>query len=227
MRLPPHAAVTTLLLAAACSHHPAPPPLLSAPIAPNVLGAHASRPHPGRLEASSRAAVVARARALLNGLDHGEPSTGGITFGADPVGCVQAAYWAAELDLVDPKIAADETAHGMEILFRSAAVRRWLHKQTPKPGDLVFFDRDRRESALYPSQAAVVDAVRDDGTVSAVGCFADGPARVALNLREPSRAKADDRRINDVLSGAESGTAAQLFRAFADPFAGTLPGSKR
>lgn len=214
MRLLPLAVAALFSIAAACSLHPAPPPLLSAPIAPDV---RISRPNPIRIEASRRAVVVARARSLLSG---GAPSTGGVTFGADPVGCVRAAYWAAKLDLVDPEIAADQNAHGMEILFRSAAIRRWLHKETPRPGDLVFFDKDQREKALYPTQAAIVDAVGNDGTVTAVGCFGGGPARIALNLREPSaEIGSNGRRVNAVLAGDETGTAAELFRTFADPFA--------
>jgi hypothetical protein len=154
--------------------------------------------------------VVHRARAILRGA---EPVVGGFTFPKNPVGCARAAFWEAEIELLDPEIAADKKASDLEILFRSAAVQQWLHQQTPRPGDLVFFDPNRSGTALYPAQVAVVESVAGNGTVRAIGCFAGGPTRVSLNLREPA-----SRELNDLLQGNEPATTAQLFRSFASPF---------
>lgn len=194
-----------LLAVTACAH-PAPPPLLSPPVSTSTSVRRSNR----GAELLDREAVVRRARAILRGA---QPQVAGFTFPKDPVGCARAAFWEAGIELLDPKVAADQTAGAMEVLFRSAAVQQWLHQETPRAGDLVFFDPNQRGTALYPAQVAVVETVAADGTVRVIGCFAGGPTRVTLNLRDPS-----SQEKNDLLQGTEAATTAQLFRSFANPF---------
>lgn len=164
-----------------------------------------------------RQRVVTQARALLQG--KGDYRVGGATFEADPVGFVRAAYWAAHIELFDAATAGQAQHGGMEILYLSAAAQGTLHHGQPRPGDLLFLDADTHGTQLYPSSVAVVESVSRDGTVNAVGAFADGPTRIALNLRTPELEQTDSaQRANTLLEGRERGTAARLFRAFADPF---------
>lgn len=175
-----------------------------------------SLPHREQELRDRRARVVARARELVNGAPF---TSGDLTFAADPVGFARAAFWAAEIDLFDPSIASDPEAHGVEILFRSAAAHDDLHKHTPRPGDLAFLDADRHGSALYPSHVAIVEEALEDGTLLLLGVFAAGPARVTMNLRAPEQtAGADGVVVNDLVGKDTPVAMAELFRTFADPF---------
>jgi hypothetical protein len=204
------ACIGLFLAASACSHA-APPPLLGGTVRERL---QVSLPHPEQENRDRRGRVVTRARELVNGA----PFTAGeLSFSSDPVGFARASFWAADIDLFDADIASDPEAHGVEILFRSAAARDGLHKHTPRPGDLVFLDADGRGSALYPTAVAVVEEALEDGTLLVLGVFADGPARITMNLRAPDRVRRDDGVVVNDLVG--SGVAvAQLFRSFADPF---------
>ena len=205
------AAVTRLswlaVLVAGCAER-APPPLLGGAVREQVP---MSLPSPQHELEVRRARVVARARQLVNGAPF---ASGELTFGSDPVGFVRAAFWAARIDLFDPAVAGDTGAGGVEILFRSAAAGDGLHKQTPRSGDLVFFDAAR--SGLYPSHVALVEETLEGGTVLLLGYFDSGPARAAMNLRTPELATdTSGVVVNDVVGGRPL---AQLFRCFADPF---------
>lgn len=201
-----------LLTALGCAS-PGPVPLMSAAVRPRPLQrTMIVEPSSG----AARQTIVEQARQLLSG---GPPVVRGLTFESDPVGFVRAAYWAAELDLFAPGPAANPSAHGMEILFRSAAERECLHYTVPSPGDLVFLDATGRRTELYPAQVAIVERVDADGTITALGAFKDGPRRVTMNLRRPDvTLDAAGARLNDLLDGKESATVARVFRAFADPF---------
>jgi hypothetical protein len=196
-----------------CCGHPPAPPLLDQIIreAPQTRLAHPEEERRGR-----RQRVVARARELVAGATF---AAGGLEFPPDPVGFARAAYWAAEIDLFDASVAADPEAHGVEILFRSAAARHHLHKHTPRPGDLTFFDPSPRGKALYPAQVAVVEEVLDDGSLLLLGVFSGGPARVTMNLRTPNTTKRPSGVVvNDLAGDKEPVPLARLFRSFADPF---------
>ena len=197
----------------ACAH-PAPPPLLDGSIGPTL---HVAIGRPAHSPQAQRATVVASARSLLAG----EPLTArGLNFPEDPVGFVRAAFWTAEVDLFESSVAADKEASGMEILFRSTAVRGKQHTLTPRPGDLVFFDAEPLAKAPYPAQVAIVEEVRGTGTITAIGVFANGPRLVTLNLRMPDAiSDAQGERINDRLDHQQV-PLARVFRVFADPFAG-------
>jgi hypothetical protein len=190
-----------LLLCAACATG-APPPLLSAPL----------RPPPTQAE---RLRVVAKARALLSA-DRYEAR--GTRFERDPVGFVRAAFWEGRIDLFDTAVAREASLDGLAIVYRSAANREQLHQAQPQAGDLLFLDGSPR-SPLYPAGVAIVEAVGADGTVVALGHFLGGPRRLRLNLRNPAPLqKSRAGMVNPLLRGAETAHAAQLFRAFADPF---------
>lgn len=202
------------VVAAACAcSHAAPPPLMGGTVSERL---RVSLPDPDVEIRDQRARVVARARELVNGA----PFTAGeLSFEPDPVGFARAAFWAAEIDLFDPAIASDPEAHGVEILFRSAASHDTLHKRTPRPGDLAFLDADPHASALYPSHVAVVEEVLDNGTLLLLGVFASGPARATMNLRAPEQTTdTGGTVVNDLVGGEKPVALAQLFRSFADPF---------
>jgi hypothetical protein len=163
-----------------------------------------------------RSRVVRFAQEILRGAPL---KARGVDFPPDPVGFVRACFWHEALELYDPRIAATPAAEAMQTLYRSAAERGWLHTESPQPGDLIFFDPNDRNTALYPTQVAIIETLDVDGTITAIGAFAQGPERVRLNLRDPDNTTAaDGRQINDLLAGDATLTAAQLFRAFADPF---------
>jgi hypothetical protein len=194
---------------------PAPPPLMGRAIRPEV---DARRPRAAGPGDDRRSEIVRCAQGLLSGAPL---KSRGIDFPPDAVGFVRACYWQVEIDLYDATEAADTTADGMQILYRSAASRGWLHTEPPRPGDLVFFDPNDRGNALIPTQVAIIEKLGADGTLSVLGAFVHGPERVSLNLRQPDvTTTTDGRRINDLLSGEATLTAAQLFRSFADPFRG-------
>ncbi len=200
-------------LLVACAH-PAPPSLLTQSIAPE-LGAERRGP---RSPPDARDRVVAHARSLADGA----PLTArGIAFDPDPVGFVRAAFWAAGIELFDAEVCADQAADAMQVLYRSTARRGRLHQASPAAGDLVFWDATPGATALYPAQVALVERVEQDGTVVALGLFADGPTRVRMNLRHPDLASAPDgRRLNDQAAAGRPLPLAHLFRSFADPFSG-------
>lgn len=188
------------------------PPLLGAPLSPELS---TSLPKGPTETAGLRQQVVAVSQSMLGG---GATVARGLTFSADPVGFVRAAYWHVGLDLIAPELTSDPTATGMALLYRSASARNWLHTESPNPGDLVFFDADET-AGMTPSQVAIVERIANDGTLWLIGYFAKGPARIAMNLREPETiTRQTGERVNDLLADSDAIPAAQLFRTFADPF---------
>lgn len=153
-----------------------------------------------------RAAVLNAARSYLKSRPF---VADGYTFDADPVGYVRASYWQVGIALLDasPKV---EAVGGLQALFRSAKGQGWLHHTTPRPADLVFWDAPQTPEAEGPGHVALVEAVRNDGTIVVIGFFAGGPRRIRMNLRHPG---SDEDRLQGV-------PASTLFRAFADPFVG-------
>jgi len=140
-------------------------------------------------------------------------------FDCDQVGFVRAAFWAAPIDLFAPEVASDQSLDGIAILFRTAGVRHALHQETPRIGDLVFFDRDGTAADLYPTQVGIVDGMQGDGTAAVIGWFAAGPRHIVMNVRQPDEAARDDgTEINTRLADAAESTAGRLVRAFANPY---------
>lgn len=140
-------------------------------------------------------------------------------FDSNPVGFVRAAFWSVPIELFNPDLTKRSDVDGMQVLYRSAALRKVLHYKTPQPGDLVFFDHNTRKGQLFPTQVAIVEHVATDGTVTAAGVFANGPTRVKMNLRYPKQTQAADGQVqNDVITLDTPVPLAQLFRAFANPY---------
>lgn len=166
--------------------------------------------HSADLEGRER--VVATARQLLSRKEY---KVGDYLFDTDQVGFIRAAFWSAGRELINANIARDAKLDGMTLLFRSVAAEGHLHRQTPRAGDLVFFDQGDAEATHpdTPVQVAIVEQVSADGTISALGVFANGAARITFNLRHPTAS-----HKNDVLTGTENHLAAELFRTFADPY---------
>jgi hypothetical protein len=210
-------AATAVLSLAGCSSV-SPPPLhfTSRVVRPTPLLRHLAPETLRRANITARQTAVAKARAFVQGAP---VAARGYSFSSDPVGFVRAAYWQAGVELFDSRVAAGQGAGGMEILFRSAARHGRLHRQTPRVGDLVFFDADTRGSDLYPVQVGLVEQVSADGTITVLGAFRDGPARIRMNLRRPRRRATDDGTpVNDLLRGRQKSPAAEMFRSFARPF---------
>lgn len=196
--------VLAALLLVGC--HPAStPPLLGTAATPDAQAQLLINPERA---VAPREKTVAQARRQLAGTPYAVDRW---TFEPDPVGFVRAALWAAGIEVVDASLAhAEPEADGMQLLFRSAADRGELHRHHPNPGDLVFFDAAPQAQALYPAQVAIVEGVDAQGTISALGHFANGPRRVRLNLRQAPP--------NDWVRGSATVPAGDVFRAFANPF---------
>jgi len=64
-----------------------------------------------------------------------------------------------------------------------------LHAESPRPGDLVFFDPNDRGNALYPAQVAIVETIATDGTFTALAHF----ATARPDHLEPAHARHPDR----------------------------------
>lgn len=171
-----------------------------------------------------RQQVLRAARSFAGAIDRRRPlRSAGYTFDPNTVGLVQAAFWSAGIDVFDAPLLNDNpTTGGLELIYRSANKRRQLHRRTPQRGDLVFFDdfpvgysHTKGPTSLFPSQVAIVSSVAPDGTISAVGIFADGLEKISLNLRDSSK----NRRHNTLLLAHRKWLPARaLFRSFADPF---------
>jgi hypothetical protein len=115
-------------------------------------------------------------------------------------------------------------------LYRWAADRgQVFHHSLPAAGDLVFFhntydrDRDQTWDDLW-TWVAVVESVRPDGTVTALGYLDRRVVRLYLNPARPQDAvDAHGTTLNSLLRsdpGPEglTGSAGALFAGFADPF---------
>ena len=212
--------VLCLTVASGCAFTGGPPPLLGrdlrSPEAKVQLTQAATRVIPDEAvpDGDPRTIVVQKARALLDGA----PLTSrGYRFSPDPVGFAQAAFWSAGIDLVSPRVAADETAHGTELLYRSAALRGELHQDHPGSGDLIFFANPEQGAGEAPGQVAVVEEVRGDGTLTAIGSFAGGPARVLLSLKRDEGARRH-KTHSAAVAGSDQLSLARLVRGFASPY---------
>ena len=125
-----------------------------------------------------RAVAVSSAQKLLQG----KIQAAGLLFEPDPIGFVRAAWWEAGIDLFSERGFHDAEMNGMEVLYRAATARNGLFKKQPQPGDLIFLGNPRSEQNPVPSQVALVEFIDAEGTVYALGRFAEGPGRIRLNL---------------------------------------------
>ena len=160
-----------------------------------------------------RVVAVKAAQRLL----HGELQTAGLTFEPDPIGFVRAAWWEAGLDLFSEQDFQDPDIHGMAILYRSVSSRQSLFKNQPKPGDLIFLGDPQTEKNPFPAQVALVESIDANGSVYALGRFADGPGRIRLDLKnEGNNSEAIGTVFKDTSPGKTS--ISLLFWGYALPY---------
>jgi len=146
----------------------------------------------------------------------------GRRFRSDCSGFAQAVYATRGIDLYADG-AHRPRENGVAIIYDYVHARGGLHRDDPRPGDLVFFDdtddrnRDgRRDDPL--THVAIVESIRPDGTAVLVH-FAEGHAtRAMMNLRHPHRHR-DPRTGRVVNSYLRRGThgprlTAELFAGF-------------
>ena len=160
-----------------------------------------------------RMVAVKSAQELLNG----KLEVDGLRFEPDPIGFVRAAWWKAGVDLFSAKEFINSELTGMEILYRSATARKGLFREHPQPGDLVFLGPPKSEEQSLPTQVALVEFVDLNGTVYALGRFAEGPARICMNFKN------DDKNSEAMVTSVTTASSTKmpmhrLFWAFARPY---------
>jgi hypothetical protein len=169
------------------------------------------------------AQIVARARQLLGvhslrSVDQRVPD--------DCTGLVRLAYEGAGIELMSGGGRPGD--NGVMILYRKARGLGALHRDHPKPGDIVFFretyDRNRdgrRNDGL--THVGIVERVEPGGQISIVHRGSKGVALTRMNLQHPTthRAKRGGGVLNDYLrraSGAQrAALTGELFVGFASP----------
>ncbi len=113
---------------------------------------------------SARDRVLYQARRVV---DQNAPlEVDGVLFDPNPVGFIQAAFWAAEMDILSWNGGA--TSNGLEHLYRRAKL-----VERGEPGDLVFLGATPR----VPDQVAIAEGTSGGETIL-LGYFAGGPMRV-------------------------------------------------
>lgn len=117
--------------------------------------------------------------------------------------------------------------NGVTTIHRSARAKGALHRQRPRPGDLVFFretyDRNgdgRRNDGL--THIGIVESVDRHGTVTFLHRGSHGVARARLNLLHPTqRSWKRAGVVNDYIRRKSARSRAyltgELFSAFASP----------
>lgn len=144
----------------------------------------------------------------------------------DCTGLVRLAYTSAGIDLMAGPGRKGE--NGVMHIYRAARRTGALHRQKPRPGDLVFFretyDRDadgRRDDGL--THVGVVERVEPNGLVTFVHRGGKGIARSRMYLRQPRTHREQGSRevLNDYLRRASRQHRAyltgELFAGFASP----------
>ncbi len=147
-------------------------------------------------------------------------SVAGKRFPDDCTGLVRAVYARHGVDLFAGGV-ADGTDNGVTAIWRYAEANGHLHRDRPRPGDIVFFtetydrNRDGRENDGL-THVGVVDRIDADGTVHVIHRVAGGVASYRMNLSQPrDRKDASGRVVNDWLRmGKKSRLAGELFAGY-------------
>ena len=160
-----------------------------------------------------RMVAVESAQQLLNG----KLEAAGLLFEPDPIGFVRAAWWQAGIDLFSAQDFRNSELSGMEILYRSATQRRGLFQKQPRPGDLIFLGPPHSAEQKMPTQVALVEFIDLNGTVYALGRFAEGPTRIRIDLKHD--ANNSEAIVRSVTGATATKTSVnRLFWAFALPY---------
>jgi hypothetical protein len=130
----------------------------------------------------------------------------------DCTGLARTVYESAGIDLM---FEAQRGDSGVSAMYRLAYDAGALHRNTPLPGDLIFFietyDRNRdgkRNDGL--THVAVVEAVAQDGTVTFVHRAGSGVTHSHLNLLAPAQHEQGHVVLNDWLRPKSNITRAWL-----------------
>ena len=205
-----------LLLTAACSH----PHVSQHYHSREVADVHFVDFRPDREEKVQRKRVIRKAIGLLDGR---VASSNNQRFDANPLGFVRSAYWEVGVEILSNPAQPGE--RGMQNLLRSAEQRRQIFHGTPRPGDLVLFRSPSKESTPSKSgetklgHVAIVEDVKNDGTLGLIGRFRRGPARFKVNIKQASTLKTETGVfINDIVKAGEEFPVGELFFAFVDPW---------
>ncbi len=193
----------------------APLPVFATPAAPEaqapraVARKHSSRV--GRLIGAAAASFIGRSRLVVKGE----------TYRYDCSGFMSAAYAEAGLRLTGSSAGMYDQADDAGLLHR---------RKLPAAGDVAFFDNTydrnrngRRDDKL--SHVAVVESVRDDGTILLIHKGSKGIRRIHMNLKTPHDHRGPDGEIrNDYLratNGRDGGPVltGELWRAFGSMWA--------
>jgi cell wall-associated NlpC family hydrolase len=153
--------------------------------------------------------VARRAAALV-----GKPLASQDKVPDDCSGLVRAAYHAVGIELLSHGTLPGENA--VSAIYRRARSAGAVHRDNPRPGDLVFFhetyDRNRdglRNDGL--THLGVIESVERDGTVVFVHRGGSGVKRSRMNLKQPQRQRTKGGEVlNDYLRRAEDGQRARL-----------------
>jgi hypothetical protein len=161
-------------------------------------------------------AIAATARSFLGRRSVNDP---GKSFPEDCTGLVRAVYARLGVDLLAE--GAQPGDSGVTAIWRYARRHGQLHREAPRPGDIVFFaetydrNRDGRENDGL-THVGVVDQVDADGTVHVIHRVARGVVSYRMNLAHPrDRQDGRGRVLNDWLrEGKQSRLAGELFAGY-------------
>ena len=170
----------------------------------------------GGAEAVDGEAIAATARTFLGRKSVNDATT---SFPEDCTGLLRAVYARHHIDLLAEGALPGD--NGVTAIWRYAQVHGRLHRDAPRPGDVVFFaetydrNRDGRENDGL-THVGVVDAVDEDGTVHVIHRVARGVVSYRMNLSHPAdRKDVRGHVVNDWLrEGKQSRLAGELFAGY-------------
>jgi len=157
-------------------------------------------PHKFVALSPKRQTIVTTAKQILKTRNF---NVGEFHFDENPIGFVRACYWAAGIELYDPRI---RSKNGLEILYRSVSLKSFLHYTSAFPGDLIFFDTSQTK-ATYPGFVAIVEKADKDKPITVIGYFGNGLKRVQLDFRNPKnseKVEGRDARLGELIRVAAS-----------------------
>jgi len=175
-----------------------PPPELTPPAeGPWLRSGQPAAATPDRPLPSDHAAAALVVQAAQDSVARAWRRVDGETYRDDCSGLVCALHASADIDLAHRNTAAlFELAKELDVHHRA---------KIPLPGDVVFFDDtyDRNENGRLDddlTHLAVVEKIRDDGTLTLVHRGSKGVTRIWMNLHRPDEhADADGQVLNSFL----------------------------
>jgi hypothetical protein len=189
-------------------------------LAPSLLAGCATTRFTNRAESTEvlRAALVRTAEDFIG---RRQTDWKGQHFTNDCVGFVRLVYAANGIDLY--ALGSRGGENGVAVIYGFAQLHGTIHRDAPRPGDLVFFhDTYDRNGDGVPNDGlthvGVVQAVYPDGTVEVIHRVRRGVVRYRMNADHPLDRTRDGRVINDYLRRDRDGhsvTAGTLFASYA------------